>query len=97
MTKNDDEFCFNQNPSHNMKVALLAIMQMRTAQKNLAHIERLCANQDEMVNFNAQQPHRPANFNREMTNIIKQIYVYQMMQKSEEFRITYLKSPTHLK
>ncbi len=90
MTNNDNEFCHDLNYSHNVKLALLAIMQMRTAQKNLVHIERLCANQEKIVSFDAKLTLHPVNINKEMNHVLKQMYIYRMMQKSEDFKTAYL-------
>lgn len=98
MPDNDQFSLDNQDISHNIKVALLAVMRMRSAQSNLdGALERMCANQKKMVNFNAKLYFWPANKNQQMNNILSQICIYQMMQKSEEFKKTYLSSPEHLK
>lgn len=97
MTNNDNELCYDQDFNHNMKVTLLAIMRMRTAQKNLEHIERLCANQEKIVSFDSRLSLRPANVNKDMNGVLKQLYIYRMMQKSKDFKIMCLSSEKHLK
>lgn len=99
MTDKDTFSLQNQDISHNLKMALLAVMQMRASQRNLDDaIRRMCTNQKKTVSFNAEKMYfRPANINRKMGFVERQIYIYNMMQKSEEFRLLYHSLPEHLK
>jgi hypothetical protein len=91
MTENDD-FCLdNQDISDNMKKALLAVMRMRSSNRNKHGVlEKLCANQSKIIDFNAQLSFTAANQSRKMNHTLEQIYIYQLMKKSEAFKKLYL-------
>lgn len=98
MTDDDHPTFCPKTISSLVDLALSELERICNYEQHFSALVRLSTKQNQIIDFDHSNPRsQAANSNRKMSGIIRQLYIYQMMQKSEEFKKMYNSLPPHRK